>query len=150
MTAIMTARRALATAGSYLRVNHRTRAADIVPGSQVDYVLTDIYDDHQVKPQAGGGFVVTADDWTVIQYVPLHSKQDLRQLADAYKHWAAPGDGKKFHEQKPMDGKGLAVLIRRAPGAFYLTQSGEIAHLDRGKIRNQYKPLAAADLAAAA
>ena len=150
MTAIMNGRRALATASAYLRVNHRTRAADIVPGSQVDYVLTEIYDDQQVKPQVGGAFAVTADDWTVIQYVPLHPKQDLRQLADSYQHWAAPGDGMKFHVQKPMEGKALSVLIRRAPGVFHLTAAGEIAHIDRGKIRNQYKPLTAADMAQAA
>jgi hypothetical protein len=142
MTAIMT-RRALARASAYLRVNRRTRDADIVPGTQADYVLTEIYTDQQVKPQPGGAFAVTDDDWTAIQYVPLHPNQDMRKLADLYKHWAAPGNGMKFHEQEPMSGKALGVFIRRAPGVFYLTQSGEIAHLQRGKIRNQFKPLVA-------
>lgn len=141
---------ALAKASAYLRVNHRTKAAEVVHGAQVDYVLTQIYDDQQVKQQPGGGFVVTADDWTVVQYVPLAAQQDMRILADGYKHWAAPGDGKKFHQQQDMPGKALGVFVRRVPGRCYVTRAGEIAHLDGGRIRNQFKPLTADDMAQAA
>ena len=135
MTA-MNQRRALARASAYLRINHVSKHAEVVNGAQVDFVLTEVYSDQQVKQQPGGGFIVTTDDWTPIQYVPLADNQDLRQLADAYKHWAAPGDGKQFH--------------RRAPGTCYITRLGEIAHLDGGRIRNQFKPLTAADMAQAA
>ncbi|MEU9405562.1 hypothetical protein AB0E08_07645 [Streptomyces sp. NPDC048281] len=150
MTAIMIERRALATASAYLRLNHRTRHADIVHGSQVDFVLTEVHEDRDVRPLASGGFAVTADDWTVIQYAPLADNQDLRQLADLYQHWAAPTGGKPIPQTQPMSSKGLAVLIRRAPGHFCLTRVGEIAHLQRGRIINQFKPLTAADMAKAA
>jgi hypothetical protein len=140
----------LADASSYLRLNHRTRHADAVHGSQVNYVLTEIYADRDVRPQKGGGFVVTADDWTVIQYVPLHYSQDMRKLAEAYQHWAAPNGGKPIPQTQPMSGKGLETLARRAPGHFYLTRLGEVVHLQRGRIVNQFRPLTAADLAKAA
>jgi hypothetical protein len=39
------------------------------------------------------------------------------------------------------------VFLRRAQGAFYVTRLGEIAHLHRGKIRNQFKPLEMAQAA---
>jgi hypothetical protein len=140
----------LAKASAYLRVNHRTKHAEVVHGAQVNFVLTEVYEDQQVRQQPGGGFVVTADDWTVIQYTPLAPEQDLRQLADSYKHWTAPGNGQKFHEQPHMEGKALQVLLRRQPGTFHVTRLGEIAHLYGGRIRNQYKPLTAADMATAA
>jgi hypothetical protein len=150
MTAIMTTRRALATASAYLRINHLTKHAEVVHGAQVDFVLTECHTDQQVKQQPGGGFIVTTDDWTPIQYVPLADTQDMRQLADAYKHWTAPGDGKQFHQEKDMDGKALSVLVRRAPGAFYVTRLGEIARVHGGRIRDQFKPLTADDMAKAA
>jgi hypothetical protein len=150
MTAIMNGRRALAGADAYLRLNHRTRHAEVVHGSQVNFVLTQIHPDRDVKPQRGGGFVVTADDWTVIQYIPLHYSQDLRKLADQYEHRAAPDGGKPLTQNEPMSSKGLQMLIRRAPGRFYLTRVGEIVHLDGGRIRNQFRPLTAADMAPAA
>ena len=148
MTAIMN-RRALAHASAYLRVDHVTKHAEVVHGAQVDYVLTEVYDDGQVKPQPGGGFAVVTDK-TVVQYVPLARNQDLHRLAEAYRHWAAPGDGRQFHQQKDMPGQALGVLVRRAPGRFYVTRLGEIAHLDGGRIRNQFKPLTADDMAQAA
>ena len=146
----MNQRRALARASAYLRINHVSKHAEVVNGAQVDFVLTEVYSDQQVKQQPGGGFIVTTDDWTPIQYVPLADNQDLRQLADAYKHWAAPGDGKQFHQQQDMPGRALSVFVRRAPGTCYITRLGEIAHLDGGRIRNQFKPLTAADMAQAA
>lgn len=150
MTAIMTERRALATASAYLRVNHRTRHADVVHGSQVDFTLTECHDDKDVRQTPGGGFVVTADDWTVIQYVPLADDQDMRHLADQYQHWAAPTGGKPIAQTQPMTSKSLTTLVRRAPGTFYLTRVGEIAHLHGGRIVNQFKPLTAAAMAQAA
>jgi hypothetical protein len=149
MTAIMN-RRTIAGADAYLRLNHRTRHAEIVHGSQVDYVLTQVHSDRDVKPQKGGGFVVTADDWTVIQYIPLHYSQDMRKLDGEYQHWAAPTGGKPIPQTQPMSGKGLQTLVRRAPGHFYLTRLGEIVHLQRGRIVNQFRPLTAADMATAA
>lgn len=159
MTAIMN-RRILARASAYLRVNHITKHAEVVNGAQVDFVLTEVFGDDAVQQQAGGAFITIEEpgdfedseieETVVTQYVPLADKQDLRQLADAYKHWAAPGDGKKFHQQQDMPGKALSVLVRRAPGAFYVTQLGEIAHLDGGRIRNQFRPLTADDMAQAA
>lgn len=158
MTAIMN-KPALAKASAYLRVNHRTKAAEVVHGAQVDYVLTEIYDDQQVKQQPGGGFVVVYEtepedgeepERNVVQYVPLAVQQDMRSMADAYKHWAAPGDGKQFHQQQDMPGKALSVFVRRVPGRCYVTRAGEIAHLDGGRIRNQFKPLTADDMAKAA
>ncbi|MGA5598367.1 hypothetical protein ACPCSE_29455 [Streptomyces cellulosae] len=150
MTAIMNGR-ALAHADAYLRLNHRTRHAEILHGAQVDFVLTQVHPDRDVKPQKGGGFVVTADDWTVIQYIPLHYNQEVtRHLADSYQHWAAPHDGQKPVPQPPMSGKGLGVLAARAPGRFYRTRTDEIVHLHRGFIRNQFRPLSADDMAQAA
>jgi hypothetical protein len=149
MAAIMY-RRALAGADAYLRLNHRTRHAEIVHGAQVNYVLTEIHPDRDVKPQPGGGFVVTADDWTVIQYVPLHYSQNMHQLADSYLHWAAPDGGKPIAQTEPMSGKSLTVLARRAPGQFYRTRLGEVVHLQRGRIVDQFKPLTAEDMAQAA
>ncbi len=149
MTAIMTSR-VLAHASAYLRVNHSTKTADVVHGCQADYVLTEVYDDQQVKQQPGGGFVVTENDWTVIQYVPLADRQDLRLLADSYKHWSAPGDGRTFHRKQDLSGRALEVFLRRARGAFYVTRLGEIAHVAGGRIRNQFKPLTADDMAQAA
>lgn len=150
MTAIMTGRRTLAGADAYLRLNHRTFHADVVHGAQVNWVLTNCHADRDVRPQSGGGFIVTADDWTVIQYVPLHYSQDLRKLADLYEHRAAPDGGKPLTQNEPMSSKSLQTLIRRAPGQFYLTRVGEIVHLYGGRIRNQFKPLTAADMAQAA
>lgn len=151
MTAIMNRqRRGLAGADAYLRLNHRTRHAEIVHGEQVDYVLAECHRDRDVKPQKGGGFIVTADDWTVIQYVPLHYSQDMRNLADSYQHWAAPTGGKPIPQTQPMNSKGLQILIRRASGHFYLTRAGEIVHLSRGKIVDQFKPLEPDDMAQAA
>jgi hypothetical protein len=150
MTAIMN-RRVLADAPAYLRLNHRTRHAEFVHGSQVDYVLTEVHEDRDVRPQQGGGFVVTADDWTVIQYVPLDENQDLmHNLSEAYQHWAAPHDRQKPVPQANMSGKGLGYLVTRAPGTFRRTRSGEIVHVHQGFIRNQFRPLTAAEMAQAA
>jgi hypothetical protein len=143
-------RYALARASAYLRVNHRTKVADVVHGAQVDYALTEIHADRDVRQLPGGGFAVTADDWTVIQYAPLADTQDLRKFAEEYQHWAAPTGGKPIPQTQPMSGKSLATLVRRAPGHFYLTGLGEIAHVQRGRIINQFKPLTAADMAKAA
>lgn len=149
MTAIMN-RRTLAHASAYLRVDQVTKHADVVHGAQVDYVLTECHTDQQVKPQPGGGFIVTVDEGTLIQYVPLADDQSLRCLADLYKHWAAPGDGKKFHLRQNMGGEALEVLARRAPGIFVVTRLGEVARIHGGRIRDQFKPLSAADMAKAA
>lgn len=149
MTAIMN-RPGLAGADAYLRLNHRTRHAEIVHGAQVDYVLTHIHPDRDVKPQKGGGFVVTADDWTVVQYVPLHYSQNMNKLADLYQHWTAPTGGKPTPVTKPMSGNSLQILARRAPGRFYLTRLGEVVHLQRGRIIDQFRPLMADDMAKAA
>lgn len=140
----------LAIASAYLRLNHRTRHAEVVHGAQVDYVLTQVHPGRDVRPTPGGGFVVTADNWTVIQYVPLHYSQDMRKLAELYEHRAAPDGGKPIAQSEPMSIKGLQMLIRRAPGHFYLTRVGEIVHIDGGRIRNQFKPLTADDMARAA
>jgi hypothetical protein len=149
MTAIMY-RRTLAGADAYLRLNHRTRHAEIVHGSQVDYVLTRVHPDRDVKPQKGGGFIVTADDWTVIQYVPLHYSQSMHQLTGLYRHWTAPTGGKPTPVTEPMSGEGLQILSRRAPGRYYLTRVGEIVHLSRGRIVDQFKPLEPDDMVQAA
>lgn len=160
MTAIMNGRRALATASAYLRLNHLTRRADIVNGAQVDYILTEVFDDDAVQQQAGGGFITIEEpgdfedseikETTVTQYVPLADNQDMRNLAESYRHWAAPTGGKPIPQTQPMSGKGLSVLVRRAPGTFCLTRTGEVAHLLRGRIVDQFKPLTAADMAQAA
>jgi hypothetical protein len=140
---------ALAGAAAYLRINRTTRCADIVNGAQANYVLTEVYTDDQVNQEKGGGFVVTDSDWTVISYTPLHADQDLlRGLSDAYRHWGAPGGGTQLHVQANMPGKTLGVLLTRAPGRFYRTRVGEIAHLHGGRLRNIFKP--AEDLAQAA
>ncbi|MEU6362144.1 hypothetical protein [Streptomyces albidoflavus] len=139
----------LATAGSYLRINRRTRAADLVCGAQADYALTEIHGDGEVAQEQGGGYLVTVDRWTVISYTPLHASQDiLRSLAPAYQHWAAPADGTNYHVQADMSGKGLGVLITRAPGRFVRTRRDEIAHLQRGRVRNIFRPTRADALAA--
>ncbi|QDN94986.1 hypothetical protein FNV58_01240 (plasmid) [Streptomyces sp. RLB1-9] len=159
MTAIMN-RRALATASAYLRLNPITRRAEIVHGSQVDFILTEVFEDDAVQQQAGGGFITIEqpgdfedseiEESVVTQYVPLAENQDMRQLAESYRHWAAPTGGKPIPQTQPMSGKGLSVLVRRAPGTFCLTRAGEVAHLVRGRIVDQFKPLTAADMAQAA
>ncbi|MEV7675078.1 hypothetical protein [Streptomyces sp. NPDC088752] len=133
----------LAHAPGYLRVNQRTGAADIVNGAQVDWVLTEEYDDQQVKQVEGGGFVVTATDWNVIRYIPLHKDQRvLGELADSYEHQAAPGDGKRFYLQKTMGGKELKARLVQAPGTFCRTRVGEIAYLEKGRVRDIFRPAA--------
>ncbi|MDQ1041551.1 hypothetical protein QFZ75_008053 [Streptomyces sp. V3I8] len=155
----MISRRALAHAPSYIVLNRRTAAAELVCGGQVDYVLSEIYEDDQVEPLNGGAFAVTraypvkvGEAHEVVQYLPLHRDQRLHQHVrpDSTYAMKRSQEGRTFIDMPNGSGKDLLRFVQRHEGAFYRTVDDHILRLHKRRILGIWQPVMAEAFAQAA
>lgn len=134
--------RTLAKADAYLVFNRGTGHAYVVHGAQADYVLSEVYEDYQVRPDRGGAYVVTLTSWQVIKYVPLHRDQMLQVHLSDQGDYAGKlsSDGRTFQTVPPLDGKALAQLVKRGDGEFYRTLDDYIIRVQRGRVLGMWQP----------
>ncbi|MFI0967112.1 hypothetical protein ACH4S8_37860 [Streptomyces sp. NPDC021080] len=161
----MAGRRALAQAPAYLVLNRRTHTVQVLGGPQVDYLLTEVYEDGMVTQAPGGAFAVVrpyevevGDAHEVVQYLPLHRDQRLLQhiSAGALYRPRRSRDGRTHYEEPVMDGKALLKFMPSQKGTFYRTRDDHIVLVQpvtrngQPRIVGIWKPLSAADFAKSA
>lgn len=162
---VMARRRALAHADSYLVFNCRTCTVGLLGGPQVDYVLSELYEDGMVTQGRGGAFSVSRPYQVevgmaseVVRYLPLHRDQRLHLhiTPDALYRPLLSLEGRTFREMPVTNGKALLKFIGSHEGAFYRTLDDHLVRVHRAsrtgpaRILGKWKPLSAADFAQSA
>ncbi|WP_428957896.1 hypothetical protein [Streptomyces sp. cg35] len=145
MTVITAARRALATASAYLRINMTTGLTDVLCGTQVDFLLVDIYRDDDVQPGPRGRYQVVTGDGTMIRFAPLAAGP--MPLVPWYQHCLQP-DGRTSHQVAPVTADKLAKALPKAAGSVHTLADGALVRLYRGRCAETWTPLAEAPDAA--
>lgn len=137
MSAYTTARRALATADAYLRLNTTTGLADVIVGSQVDFLLVDIYRDDDVRPGRNGRYQVDTADGQRVRFSPI--ARGRVPYANWYQHATSP-DGRASHPRAPLTGQQVHKRTTRLDGIHVLA-SGDIVRINRGRCVESWSPL---------
>lgn len=135
MAAYTTAHRVLASCGAYLRLNMATGAADAVNGAQVDFLLTDVYQDQDVRPGRGGRYQVVVGGRTV-RYAPIAG--GCVEYAELYEHSTCP-DGRTSHAHGSVSGVKVRKAVVNADNVHTLTD-GTIVRLARGRCMETWTP----------
>lgn len=159
-------RRALARASAYLILDHRKATVQLVHGAQVDYALSEIYEDHEVTPLQGGAYMVRPTPRRplgvgakppMLQYIPLHEQQDLHHhVSDAAVYDTRLSlEGLTFRTMPRTGGKDLRKFIYGHEGRFYRTADDCILRIHRvgrgpWRLLGMWKPVEAPDMAQAA
>lgn len=152
--------RVLARADAYLALNRRTCTVELLCGEQVDYILSEIYEDEMVTQVRGGAFAVTrpypvrvGEAHEVMQYLPLHRDQVLHRhiTPDSLYRPKLSLEGRTFRDMPAMSGKALLKFIASHEGSFYRTSDDSIMRTHRAtrtgpkRILGVWKPISVDD-----
>ncbi|MET7363225.1 hypothetical protein ABZS76_32975 [Streptomyces sp. NPDC005562] len=137
MTVLTTARRALALADAYLRIDLTSNLTDVICGSQVDFLLVDIYRDDDVRPGPHGRYQVTTDSGTV-RFAPLASSRV--PYADWYQHATLP-DGRTSYQHAPMTAAKVAKQLPGVRGVVYTLRDGSLVRVFQARCAETWTPL---------